>query len=1131
MSSLIGQTINDRYRLDALLGDGGMGTVYRAFDRNLDRQVAIKLMHSHFARQPEFRKRLIQEAQTAAKLDHPSIVRIYDFGESDLGLFITMEYVDGGSLREHLQRLQSMGKFLPFSQSMQIAIQIDEALDYAHRRGVIHRDVKPGNIILKRLSHPDEPGEQPFRAVLTDFGLVKLQEGMPMTQSGATVGTPAYMSPEQCEGMELDGRSDLYSLGIVLYELVTNRLPFAFQSLADAISTHRRGTRPAPPSEYRADAPPLIDGLLAKSLAKSPDDRFSSGFEMATALRSAKLSLEGTPTRIMTRQELNILDRVEDPPDGYELEINAPGHQPSIMTLTNSVVTLGRNADNDVVLPADGVSRHHARLQATSLGWEVLDLGGPNGTWLDDRRLRPQEPAPLMPGSMLRVGPYELELLPPDMTSSAAAALAAGAAVAAVAEATVPGATTRGLPENGTASPLAIYPIQDSIEVDPGRHADIKVEVINRGDVDDRCGLRVQGIPNDWITTQTSFVPIAAGETVEMTVGISPPINQSTPVGRQRVLLDLVSQLHPDLDVSATLNLVVNPIFTFAAALEPQQLRLPGTATVSVQNTGSAAGEFSVLPRDPQDALDFTGETNRIPLQPGQVAHVNLDVRARESSFLDSDDVYPYEVNVLSSTGGRQQLSAEAIAGGMLPPWLLYALLFLTAICCAALAFATFLNRDRLFPPGPTATLPFAGLSATQTAAALTQTAVYLPGGTITPTVDQTATMQTATAQAGAQATATSAAATADVQGDSDGDGLSNAQEGFIGTDPFNPDTDADGLTDGQEVLIYGTDPLHVDTDRDSFTDGNEVLILLSDPLDPYDPVGPQPPIVTPPGPPPRTRPPWVTPPGPPTMTKPPPVSPTWPPPTVVTNTPLPPTVETPSVTPPPPDTPTVTASPTLETPTPTPSPTVTSTPTLTPTATDVPVGPTLPISCTSSPPAIDGAFLPSEWPSSPFAQFSAASNPARQVQMYLTKDNSNYYVAYLINDPVVDPSDTVRTGFDNDASGYDSDTGVYDPDGADRFIIVNRDGSSEIWAGIGSNTDSLTWDSSYSSTNWAAAVGESAAQWVVEIRVSSAEVNLLTTFGMMSQAQSTSDVATWPGAAFSNDPSTWQAIANTGCP
>ena len=199
---------------------------------------------------------------------------------------------------------------------------------------MIHRDVKPGNIILKRLSHPEDSGEQPFRALLTDFGLVKLQEGSPMTQSGATVGTPAYMSPEQCEGSELDGRSDLYSLGIVLYELVTNRLPFAFQSLADAISTHRRGTRPAPPSEYRADAPPLIDSLLAKSLAKSPADRFTDGYEMASALRSALLSLEGAITRVMVRQELDILDRVADPPAGFELLINAPGHEPSVLPLT-----------------------------------------------------------------------------------------------------------------------------------------------------------------------------------------------------------------------------------------------------------------------------------------------------------------------------------------------------------------------------------------------------------------------------------------------------------------------------------------------------------------------------------------------------------------------------------------------------------------------------------------------------------------------------------------------------------------------------------------------------------------------------------------------------------------------------
>jgi serine/threonine protein kinase len=1098
-----------------------MGTVYRAFDRNLDRQVAIKLMHGHFARQPEFRKRLIQEAQTAAKLDHPSIVRIYDFGESDLGLFITMEYVDGGSLREHLQRLQTIGKFLPFSQSMQIGIQIAEALDYAHRRGVIHRDVKPGNIILKRLSHPDEPGEQPFRAVLTDFGLVKLQEGIPMTQSGATVGTPAYMSPEQCEGMELDGRSDLYSLGIVLYELVTNRLPFQFQSLADAISTHRRGTRPAPPSEYRADAPPLIDGLLAKALAKSPDDRFSSGFEMATALRSAKLSLEGTPTRIMTRQELNILDRVEDPPEGYELEIDAPGHEPALMSLTNSVVTLGRNADNDVVLPADGVSRHHARLQATSLGWEVLDLGGPNGTWLEDRRLRPQEPAPFLPGANLKIGPYDLKLLAPDISSSALIAeTATGLAAAAALGATVPGATTR-LPDNGTAAPLALYPLQETVEVDPGQEVEIKVEVINRGDTEDRVSLRVRGIPSSWITTATSFTSIAPGDTIDLTIGISPPHQQNTPTGRQRIMLELLSQRHPDLQASASMNLNINPIFTFSASLDPQQIRLPGTVAISVRNTGSTSGEFSVLARDSQDVLEFTGERGRISIQPGQVAHVNLEIKARESSFFDSDDIYPYEVNVVSRTGGRQQLSAEAIAGGVLPPWLLYALIFLTLVCCGALLIAAVLNRDRLFGQRPTATLPFAGLVATQTSAALTQTAVS-GSGTLTPTINLTATIQTATAQAGLTATA-------NPQSDSDGDGLSNAQEGFIGTDPFNPDSDGDGLSDGQEVLTYGTDPLYIDTDRDTFTDGQEVLVLNSDPLNPYDPVGPMPSQMPP-------RPPMVTS----TRPRPPMPTRTWPPVVTVTSPPTitssPTMMSSPTLLPTVPTVgPTITATPsytptTPATATPTETPTLPPVPTIAPTATDSGIYPAPPIACAPAPPVVDGDFQPGDWPSSPIAQFSPSSNPGQTVQLYLMKDGGNYYLAYLINDPTEDRGDSLRIGFDNDASGYDSDTGLYDPDNVDRFFVVNRDGSTEAWSGIGSNTDGLTWDSSSSGINWDSAVGGTIAQWVVEMQIPASELNLEQLFGMMSQVQSTSGLATWAGVSYANDPSTWQPVSNTNC-
>ncbi len=396
----------------------------------------------------------------------------------------------------------------------------------------------------------------------------------------------------------------------------------------------------------------------------------------------------------------------------------------------------------------------------------------------------------------------------------------------------------------------------------------------------------------------------------------------------------------------------------------------------------------------------------------------------------------------------------------------------------------------------------------------MTQTAVFLPGaGTMVPTIDMTATVQTATAAANTQATATSAAATAAAQGDSDGDGLSNAQEGLIGTDPNNPDTDADQLTDGQEVLIYVTDPLNRDTDMDSFSDGQEVLVLGSDPLNPFDPVnpGPMPTRPMPPGPMP-TKPmppgPMPTQPGPPTRTP-------GPPPVTLTFTPLPTFTVTPSVTPPPPNTP-------VPTPTNTPVP-----PTFTPTVTYTPEPPPTSVTLVCGPaPVIDGIFNPSNWPAVPFAQFSAASNPARRVEIYAVKNGGNLYFAYLMNDPVADPSDQLRVQFDTLGNQGD-------PDAPDRLLMVNRDGAWEVWAGIGSNSDIQLWDSTYSSGNWTVASSDSGSQWIAEIQINTAAEmpGLADPFGMMSQVNFVTALATWPTGADGNNASTWQAVGNPSCP
>jgi serine/threonine protein kinase len=1112
MTDLMGRTINNRYRLEALLGDGGMGSVYQAYDLNLDRQVAIKRMHAHYARRPKFRARLIQEAKTAAQLDHPSVVSIFDFGDSEDGLFIAMEYIDGGSLRDHLRRLQGMQKYLPLSQSLQIAVQIADALDYAHQRGIVHRDVKPGNIILKRLSRPDKPGEQPFRAVLTDFGLVKLQEGTGMTESGATVGTPTYMSPEQCAGKELDGRTDLYSLGVVLYELVTNQLPFNMQSLSEAIAIHTSGTMPRPAHEGRTDVPPIMDSILSKTLAKNPEDRFTDAGEMTAALQSAIMALEGAPTQLMADRESNILERISEPPPGYELHIDTPGHPASVVPLNHAVITMGRNVDNDIVLPAEGVSRHHARLQATALGWELIDLGGINGTWLNDRRLRADTPSPVKTGSQFRIGPYELTLQGPEVGVFEGAEDPELTRLGGTTPQLEQTTTVPAVPEEA-AEPLGLFLPVEQLSVDPGQRVEVKAEVVNRGEIGDRVSLRVHGLPASWVSTPSEFVPVPVGQTVQLSIEIQPPRNRNTPAGRQRLRLELISQQHPQLTLAATATLMLGTFVAFEARLDKEQVRLPGIVTVSVENTGNAAADFSLVARDRQGAIQFRGEKGRIRLEPGQTANVELELSTQRQGLFGGRELYPFDVEVVSSSGGRQLLSSEARTGGAVPIGLLYGLIFVVTFACVIAALALLFNRDRLAPSEGTTTAGLVPSEGTETAVAATETL----------------------------AAATGIAATAAIEGDADGDGLSNQQEELLGTDPELPDSDGDGLTDGEEMLTIGSDPRKRDSDGDILLDGDEVNLYGTDPTqtdtdgdgmddgieiaqgsDPLTPL-PASPTSTPTAAATVATTPSVTPTTTPTLT--PSLTPT------VTDTPEPSATVTPSPTTTDTATPTITATPTetaapTDTATPTQTATTAPTATATPTVTNTPM-PNPVLTCMTTAPVLDGSFQVTEWPTSPLFGFQPPSTPSRLVQVYMGRDASKLYFAFLINDDTNNASDSLRLYFDVTHNGGDPDT-------ADRFFQIGRDQSLEVWSGVGSNSDNMNWNAAYNSTDWSAVIGEPGGnQWVVEAEIDvPAEMSgLANPFGMMVQVLYTGDLASWPDTGVTSDPDTWQGVDDVVCP
>ena len=269
---MVGDVIADRYELVELVGSGGMSSVYKAHDRLLERDVALKVLHSHFLEDEEYVERFRREARAVAQLSHPNIVTVIDRGESDGHQYIVFEYVDGENLKELVQRVGP----LPVRRAVELALAIADALAFAHEHGLVHRDVKPQNVLLNR------EGE----AKVTDFGIARsLDVEHGMTQTGTVMGTGHYLSPEQASGQPVTAATDVYSLGIVLYELLTAEVPFRGDNV---VAVAMRHVNEPPPSllERRPDVSLRLAAAVERALEKDPADRFPSMRDFAMELRT-----------------------------------------------------------------------------------------------------------------------------------------------------------------------------------------------------------------------------------------------------------------------------------------------------------------------------------------------------------------------------------------------------------------------------------------------------------------------------------------------------------------------------------------------------------------------------------------------------------------------------------------------------------------------------------------------------------------------------------------------------------------------------------------------------------------------------------------------------------------------------
>ncbi|GCE12734.1 FHA domain-containing serine/threonine-protein kinase [Tengunoibacter tsumagoiensis] len=455
LQGLIGKSLG-QFRIVERIGAGGMATVFKAYQPTLDRYVAIKVLPASYARDPVFVKRFVQEARSVARLAHPNIVQIHDFGEQDNITFIVMEHVDGGTLRDRLRGTgpNAAPRALPVPEAIDFIIQAAQGLDCAHNNGIIHRDVKPANMLLRKDGH----------LLLSDFGIAKILEGTTnLTRVGTGIGTPQYMSPEQGMGQSVDRRSDIYSLGIVLFHCLTGQVPFTADNPLTVTVKHIN--EPLPIEKLvAAQVPSPVIQVVQKMTAKQPHERFQAVDALIDALTSALAASNLSIPRHRGGGGLFVDPRGmsglgKNTPSGSNLSVNPVSPvQPATITcfrcgavnpssrlycttcgddLSNrrasadvytvngrpvlallsiqsgpmtgrsyrfhqDVTTVGRTNGNDLVISGLTVSRRHARLWFSDGHWYLEDVGSANGTFVNNVRIYP--PVVLNDGDVINFG-------------------------------------------------------------------------------------------------------------------------------------------------------------------------------------------------------------------------------------------------------------------------------------------------------------------------------------------------------------------------------------------------------------------------------------------------------------------------------------------------------------------------------------------------------------------------------------------------------------------------------------------------------------------------------------------------------------------------------------------------------
>ncbi len=807
MSDLIGQTL-DHYRIDRLLGQGTLGTVYRAQDLQSDEPAALKIIHANYAVQASFRNQFQRDMQLMIPFRHPNLAEVYATGYTNDLLYVVTEYLEGDSLRQYIQRTIGNKQFPHLDTVIAYSAQIANGLHYAHDQGILHLNIKPTNILMKDLNDDEK------QLIITDLGMQQLVRGGFNSEVSAPVGALPYIAPEIASGGTGDVEADVYALGVILYELASGKLPFVPRTLADAVRMHTQTPVPLP-SYFRPGLPRLLEEMILQCLEKDPSNRFQSAGELARALENLRIRLEHVYTTqynldddlaystmvayetIPNIQEIPTEPRVETEQIGYDrLVISGSGIPTRAIAFDKPSYVIGRDPNADITLDSDHISRYHVRIQKSNGTYYVMDLGSMNGIWLGN------DPVPLPAntlrewhsGTKLRLGEFTVLL---ESADSVYQPLPPMESVIVDEVEEIP--QEQFVTEEQVPLDISVTLTPRKVIVVPGENQAMQLTLNNlSGRVDHfTISLRNTNIKDDWVDLPGTAIEMLQDTSQSVPINFRPPRDSQSLAGLYSFEVVIESRGQRNTYPAVVYGQVqIEPFYNFSIDLHPKRLRGGRKQPhLLIRNEGNTRQLYNITARDPEEELNIYVSVPAPSIAPGGEQDVQLNVNSKRRAIFGTTNSYPFEVIV----SDPQALVESQTENGTLtvPPYLSNQVMTLGLLLLASLGLLGFCTVSR-----------------------------------IVSNIEIAAQRRAATQEA-QNILATQASMTATAESDVDNDGLTLIEETNLGTDPEQADTDFDGLSDFEEATFFGTDPTKLDTDGDSVADGAEVNILRTSPNNP----------------------------------------------------------------------------------------------------------------------------------------------------------------------------------------------------------------------------------------------------------------------------------------------------------